>query len=96
MKKINKHLQKIEDHYESIIDSIDLDEKTIQMFSVLFGIAKKVNDKTMNKRSSNIHQISSNCYCITHTKYVIINHTKYKMYFVNNIEMGKQKWMTKR
>ena len=29
-------------------------------------------------------------------KNVIMNHTKYKMYFVNNIEMGKQKWMTKK
>ena len=49
MTKINKHLQKMEDHYESIIDSIELDEKTIQMFNTLFIIASKVNDKTMNK-----------------------------------------------
>ena len=49
MKKINKHLQKMEEHYESIIDSIELDEKTIQMFNTLFIIASKVNDKTMNK-----------------------------------------------
>lgn len=49
MKKINKHFQKMEEHFDKIVDSIELDEKTIQMFSVLFGIAKKVNDKTMNK-----------------------------------------------
>ena len=49
MKKITKHLQKMEEHYENIIDSIELDEKTIQMFNTLFIIASKVNDKTMNK-----------------------------------------------
>ena len=49
MKKINKHYKAMEDHFDKIVDSIQLDEKTIQMFSVLFGIASKVNDKTMNK-----------------------------------------------
>ena len=62
MKKINKHLQKIEEHYESIIDSIELDEKTIQMFNMLFIIASKTNDKTMNKIAKDIDNFRRNEY----------------------------------
>ena len=62
MKKINKHLQKMEEHYESIIDSIELDEKTIQMFNTLFIIASKVNDKTMNKVVKEVDNFRKNAW----------------------------------
>ena len=61
-KKINKHLQKMEEHYESIIDSLELDEKTIQMFNMLFIIASKTNDKTMNKIAKDIDNFRRNEY----------------------------------
>ena len=62
MKKINKHLQKMEEHYENIIDSLELDEKTIQMFNMLFIIASKTNDKTMNKIAKDIDNFRRNEY----------------------------------
>ncbi len=62
MKKYNKHLQKMDDHYESIIDSIELDEKTIQMFSVLFIIASKVDDKIMDEVVRNVDNFRRNEY----------------------------------
>lgn len=52
----------MDDHFEKIVDSIDLDEKTIQMFSVLFGIAKKVNDKTMNKIVRDVDNFRKNAW----------------------------------
>ena len=62
MKKINKHYKAMEDHFDKIIDSIQLDEKTIQMFGVLFGIAKKVNDKTMNKVVKEVDNFRKNAW----------------------------------
>lgn len=49
MKKENKHLKEMEKHFESIMDSLPMDEKTIQLFTSLFIIASKVNDNTINK-----------------------------------------------
>lgn len=62
LRKENKHLQKMLDHYESIIDSLELDEKTIQMFTSLFIIASKVNDKTINKVAKDIDNFRRNEY----------------------------------
>ena len=59
---MNKHYKSMEDHFESIIDSIQLDEKTVQMFGVLFGIAKKVNDKTMNKLVKEVDNFRKNAW----------------------------------
>lgn len=60
LRKNNKHLQEMLDHYESIIDSIQLDEKTTQMFTTLFIIASKVNDKTMNKVARDVDNYRKN------------------------------------
>lgn len=59
-KKINKHYKAMEDHYESIIDSIQLDEKTVQMFATLFRIASTINDKTMNKIAKEVDNFRKN------------------------------------
>lgn len=57
---MNKHYKAMSDHYDSMIDSIHLDEKTVQMFATLFRIASLTDDETMNKIAKEVDNFRKN------------------------------------